>query len=125
MAFIAGAFDHFRDAQAAADEMRHSGLAARDVRVTNNPANPDGVPCASVREEAEAFRGILEKLLSSLLDLDSTPQTRKDRVEEIRRGGVVVSASVSNDDDRSVVRAILYRRRAIELSDCRGGVPIY
>ena len=61
MAFIAGAFDHFRDAQAAADEMRHSGLAARDVRVTNNPANPDGVPCASVREEAEAFRGILWK----------------------------------------------------------------
>src|SRR5215471_17162591 len=63
---ISGAFDAFRDAYAAAQEMRDSGFAENDVRICSSPANPDRTPEGSLAQNAAAALGIVQRLLSSL-----------------------------------------------------------
>ena len=123
--FVAGAFDAFGDANAAAEEMRGCGFVESEVRLTSNPANPDGTPGGSLVDEASAIPGILERFFSSLIDFSGQRCTSRHRTEEIRRGGVVVSVPVASHDERSIARAILYRRRAVELGNVAGGIPIY
>ena len=120
---IAGAFDRFAEAHAAAAEMLDSGFAEDAVCVCSNPDNPDGAPYASLAEEAAAIPGIVERLLASLVEGERL--SSRVRAEEVRRGGVVVSVRIASRDERSIAHAILYRRRAVELARAEGGVPIY
>ena len=122
---ISGAFDAFRDAYAAAQEMRDSGFAENDVRICSSPANPDRTPEGSLAQNAAAALGIVQRLLSSLTGGDGRQASRLVRTEDIRRGGVVVSVRVANDNERSIAKAILSWRRAVEIAYRDGGVPIY
>jgi hypothetical protein len=117
--FVAGGFDQFADANAAAEELRESGLV-EGVRVTTNPANPRGTPGTLLR-----WPGTLEMLIRNLFDLNEKSHVRWQRPEPIRRGSVVVSVPVHDADERSIARAVLHRHRAIELGNVARGVPIY
>jgi len=115
---VAGTFDKFADANAAANELRESGLVDGEVRVTMNPANP-GKP-GSLR-----WPGTLEMLIRNLFDLDEKHHLRRKRTDAIRRRVVVVSVPVHDADERSIARAVLHRHRPLELGNVARGVPIY
>lgn len=117
--FVAGTFDKFADANAAAEELRESGLVEGEVRVTTSPANRRGTP-GTLR-----WPGTLEMLIRNLFDLNEKNDVRWQRTEPIRRGSVVVSVPVHDAGERSIARAVLHRHRALELGNVARGVPVY
>ncbi|HEX9275919.1 MAG TPA: hypothetical protein VGA51_05910 [Casimicrobiaceae bacterium] len=120
-AFIAGTFDKFADACAAAEELRGSGFVGSDVRVTTNAANrEDGVGLVN---GSARWPGTLEMLVRDLFDLDEKHWVQRQRTEPKRRG--VVSVPIHNADEQSIARAVLYRHRAVELHDVAEGVPVH
>ncbi|HEY2967616.1 MAG TPA: hypothetical protein VGK75_04535 [Casimicrobiaceae bacterium] len=115
---VAGTFDKFADANAAANELRESGLVDGEVRVTTNPANPG-------RPETLRWPGTLEMLIRNLFDLDEKQNLRSKRTKAIQRRVVDVSVPVHDADERSIARAVLHRHRALELGNVARGVPVY
>ena len=119
---VAGAFDDFASAQAAAEDLRGSGIG--NVQITTNSKNPDGEPGASLAEEAATVPGIVERVVSSLFNVNELDPVEGRPIDEIRVGGIVVSVTMSVNDDPEVARAILTRHHAVLLGDTQPGVSI-
>ena len=121
---VAGAFDDFASAQAAADDLRGSGIGDGTVQITNNSKNPDGEPGTSLADEAATVPGIVERAGSSLFNVGELDPVEGRPVDEIRVGGIVVSVTMGVSDDPEVARAILTRHHAVLLGDTVPGVSI-
>ena len=119
---VAGAFDDFASAQAAAEDLRGSGIV--NVQITSNSKNPDGEPGTSLADEAAAVPGIVERVVSSLFNVNELEPVEGRPMDEIRVGGIVVSVTISVNDDPEVARAILTRHHAVLLGDINPGVSI-
>ena len=91
---VAGAFDDFASAQAAAEELRGSGIGDGDVQITNNAENPDGEPGTSLADEAATVPGILERVASSVFNVRELDPLEGRPIDEIRVGGIVVSVTM-------------------------------
>jgi len=114
---VAGAFDDFASAQAAAEDLRDSG--GGNVQITNNAKNPDGSPGTTLADEAATVPGIVERVVSSLFNVSQHDPVEGRPIDEIGVGGIVVSVTMGVSDDPAVARAILTRHRAVLL----GGTP--
>ena len=121
---VAGAFDDFASAQAAAEELRGSGIGDGDVQITNNAENPDGEPGTSLADEAATVPGILERVASSVFNVRELDPLEGRPIDEIRVGGIVVSVTMGVSEDPEVARAILTRHHAVLLGDTHLGVSI-
>ena len=119
---VAGAFDDFASAQAAAEDLRGSGFGDGNVQITNNPRNPDGTPGTSLADEAATAPGIVERVVSSLFNVSELDPIEGRPIDEIGVGGIVVSVTMGVSDDPEVARAILTRHRAVLLGDTLPGV---
>ena len=122
---VAGAFDDFASAQAAAEDLRGSGIGDGNVQITNNSKNPDGSPGTSLADEAATVPGIVERVASSLFNVRERDPVEGRPIEEIGVGGIVVSVAMGVGDDPEIARAILARHHAVLLGDTPLGVPIY
>lgn len=118
-AIVAGAFDAFYNARAAADDLLRSGFPLHDVSITSNPANPDGVP-GSIAAEVAALPGICRRLFVSLVGRE-----RIRRHDPVRRGGVVVSVPVAAEAERVLARNILQLHRGLAVEYAGPGAPLY
>ena len=116
---VAGAFDDFANAQAAAEDLRGSGIGDGNVQITNNSKNPDGATGTSLADEAATVPGIVERVVSSLFNVSQHDPVEGRPIDEIGVGGIVVSVTMGVSDDPAVARAILTRHRAVLL----GGTP--
>jgi hypothetical protein len=121
---VAGAFDEFASAQAAAEDLHGSGIGDGNVQITSNSKNPDGTPGTSLTDEAATVPGIVEKVASTLFNIGEHDPVEGRPVDEIGVGGVVVSVTVGVGDDPEVARAILIRHRAVLQADTFPGAPI-
>ena len=122
---VAGAFDDFASAQAAAADLRASGWGDDRVQITNNSKNPDGAPGTSLADEAATVPGIVERVVSSVFNVGELDPIEGRPIDEIGVGGIVVSVTMGERDDPEVARAILERHHAVLLgSDTRPGVSI-
>jgi hypothetical protein len=121
---VAGAFDDFASAQAAAEDLRGSGIGDGNVQITNNSRNPDGEPGTSLADEAATVPGILERAASSLFNVGERDPLEGRPIDEIRVGGIVVSVTMGVGDDPEFARAILKRHSAVLLGDTPPGVSI-
>jgi hypothetical protein len=119
---VAGAFDDFASAQAAAGDLRGSGIG--NVQITTNSKNPDGEPGTSLADEAATLPGIVEKVVSTLFNANERNPVEGQPIDEIRVGGIVVSVTMGVNDNPEVVRAILTRHQAVLLGDTQPGVSI-
>ena len=119
---VAGAFDDFASAQAAAEDLRGSGIG--NVQITTNSKNPDGEPGTSLADEAATVPGIMERVASSLFNVKELDPVEGRPIDEIRVGGIVVSVTMGVNDDPAVARAILTRHHAVLLGETRPGVSI-
>ena len=119
---VAGAFDDFASAQAAAEDLRGSGIG--NVEITTNSKNPDGEPGTSLADEAATVPGIVERVVSSLFNVNELDPVEGRPIDEIRVGGIVVSVAMGVNDDPEVARAILTRHHAVLLGDTQPGVSI-
>ena len=123
---VAGAFDTFSDARAAAADLHRSGgFNPAATRITSNPSNPDGISGVSAIGELIAIPGILERLWANLFDLGDACEARRHFRERVRRGGVVVSLRVADGIERTIALNILTMHRGLEVTLAGGGVPIY
>lgn len=118
---VAGAFDDFASAQAAAKDLRGSGIGDGNVQLTSNSKNPDGTPGTSLADEAATVPGIVEKVVSSLFNVSEHDPIEGRPIDEIGVGGIVVSVTMGVGDDPEVARAILTRHRAVLLGDTPPG----
>ena len=114
---VAGAFDDFASAQAAAEDLRGSGIGDGNVQITNNSKNPDGAPGTSLADEAATVPGIVERVVSSLFNVSELDPVEGRPIDEIGVGGIVVSVTMGVSDDPEVARAILTRHHAVLLGD--------
>jgi len=121
---VAGAFDDFASAQAAAEDLRGSGIGDGNVQITNNSKNPDGAPGTSLADEAATVPGIVERVVSSLFNVSELDPVEGRPIDEIGVGGIVVSVTMGVSDDPEVARAILTRHHAVLLGDTHLGVSI-
>jgi len=119
---VAGAFDDFASAQAAAEDLRGSGIG--NVQITTNSKNPDGEPGTSLAEEAATVPGIVERVVSTLFNVNEHNPVEGRPIDEIRVGGIVVSVTMDVNDNPEVARAILTRHHAVLLGDTQPGVSI-
>lgn len=119
-AMVAGAFDAFGNARAAAEDLLSSGFARRGVSVASNPSNPDGVP-GSIAGEIAAAPGICRRLFASLVAGERSRRVRDD----VRRGGVVVSVPVSGEAERALATNILRLHWGLDVEYAGPGVPLY
>ena len=119
---VAGAFDDFASAQAAAEDLRGSGIG--NVQITTNSKNPDGKPGTSLADEAATLPGIVEKVVSTLFNVNERNPVEGQPIDEIRVGGIVVSVTMGVNDNPQVARAILTRHHAVLLGDTQPGVSI-
>ena len=119
---VAGAFDDFASAQAAAEDLRGSGIG--NVQITTNSKNPDGEPGTSLADEAATLPGIVEKVVSTLFNVNERNPVEGQPIDEIRVGGIVVSVTMGVNDNPEVARAILTRHHAVLLGDTQPGVSI-
>ena len=119
---VAGAFDDFASAQAAAEDLRGSGIS--NVQITTNSKNPDGEPGTSLADEAATLPGIAEKVVSTLFNVNEVNPVEGRPIDEIRVGGIVVSVTMGVNDNPEVARAILTRHHAVLLGDTQPGVSI-
>jgi hypothetical protein len=119
---VAGAFDDFASAQAAAEDLRGSGIG--NVQITTNAKNPDGEPGTSLADEAANVPGIVEKVVSTLFNVNELNPVEGRPIDEIRVGGIVVSVTMGVNDNPEVARAILTRHHAVLLGDTQPGVSI-
>ena len=119
---VAGAFDDFASAQAAAEDLRGSGIG--NVQITTNSKNPDGEPGTSLADEAATVPGIVERVVSTLFNVNERNPVEGQPIDEIRVGGIVVSVTMGVNDNPEVARAILTRHHAVLLGDTQPGVSI-
>ena len=122
---VAGAFDVFANAKAAADDLQHSGFVPEGVQITSNPANPDGMPGSSVVDELRAIPGTLERLLSNLLEVPERRESIRRYRDLVRCGGVLVLVPVTGDGEKVLARNILRMHRGLEVDAVGGGAPLY
>jgi hypothetical protein len=119
---VAGAFDDFASAQAAAEDLRGRGIG--NVQITTNSKNPDGESGTSLAEEAATVPGIVERVVSTLFNVNEHNPVEGRPIDEIRVGGIVVSVTMDVNDNPEVARAILTRHHAVLLGDTQPGVSI-
>jgi len=119
---VAGAFDDFASAQAAAEDLRGGGIGT--VQITTNSKNPDGEPGTSLADEAATLPGIVEKVVSTLFNVNELNPVEGRPIDEIRVGGIVVSVTMGVNDNPEIARAILTRHHAVLLGDTQPGVSI-
>ena len=100
---VAGAFDDFASAQAAAEDLRGSGIG--NVQITTNSTNPDGEPGTSLADEAATLPGIVEKVVSTLFNVNERNPVEGQPIDAIRVGGIVVSVTMGVNDNPEVARA--------------------
>ena len=102
---VAGAFDDFASAQAAAEDLRDSG--GGNVQITNNAKNPDGSPGTTLADEAATVPGIVQRVASTLFNVNEHDPVEGQPVDEIGVGGIVVSVAMGvGDAPRAVTMAI-------------------
>jgi hypothetical protein len=122
---VAGAFDAFANAKAAADDLQDSGFVPEGVQITSNPANPDGMPGSSIVDELGAIPGILERLFSNLLELPEQRESDRRYRDLVRSGGVLVLVPVAGDGEKVLARNILRIHRGFEVDYVAGGASLY
>ena len=122
---VAGAFDVFSHAKAAADDLQASGFAREWVQITSNPRNPDRMPAGSLFAKACAFPIVLEGLLSNLLDFGDEAHSNRAHRDDVIRGGVVVTVPVDGNGERILAENILRMHCGIEIDHQAGGLPLY
>jgi hypothetical protein len=122
---VAGAFDVFANAKAAADDLQHSGFVPEGVQITSNPANPDGMPGSSTVDELRAIPGMLERLFSNLLELREQRESDRRYRDLVRSGGVLVFVPVAGDGEKVLARNILRIHRGFEVDYVAGGASLY
>jgi len=116
---VAGAFDFFAHAKAAADALNANGFADAGVQITSNPRNPDGMPGTSLVDEVAKLHVAAESLFFNLFDIG------EDHRCYVHDGGVVVSVLVESATERIVALNILRMHRGIEIDHASGGIPLY
>ena len=119
---VAGAFDDFASALAAAEDLRGSGIG--NVQITTNSKNPDGEPGTSLANEMATVPGIVERAVSSLFNVNELDPVEGRPIDEVRVGGIAVSVTMGVNDVPEVARAILTRHSAVLLGDTQPGVSI-
>jgi hypothetical protein len=122
---VAGAFDVFAHAKAAARDLQQSGFVGEGVQITSNPANPDGMPGGSVVDEIRAIPGTLERLISNLFEFREQRESDRRYRDLVCRGGVLVVVPVTGDGEKVLARNILSMHRGFEVGDVAGGVALY
>lgn len=104
---VAAAFKDRSAADAAAERLRHSGLAIRSVRVDGAS---DVVNSASIEVDEMAtggFFGNAAKLLDGLFDISPDEQRATDYDELVRRDAAIVTVEVDSRDAAEKVMNLL------------------
>src|SRR5258708_4986060 len=112
MSMIAGAFDVFADAKSAAEDLHANGFLGE---ITSNPCNPDE-DGTSLADEGATLVVALENMFSNLFNLGDDDNSLRARLDRVRSGGVVVSASAEGDRENVLGLNIrrMHRGLAIE-----------
>lgn len=121
-AIVAGVFDAFGNARAAAEDLLSSGFAPQGVRITSNPENPDGT-AGCVAAELAAMPRLWKRLLANLIAAGGERGCR-DR-DRVRCGGVVVSVPVAAEAERVLARNILRLHRGFDVEYVGPGASLY
>ena len=122
---VAGAFDFFAHAKAAADALNANGFADAGVQITSNPRNPDGMPGTSLVDEVAKLPVAAERLFFNLFDIGEDETSARVRSCHVRDGGIVVSVPVECATEKIIALNILRMHRGIEIDHAKGGVPLY
>lgn len=118
---LIAAFDHYAEAEQVKSELLHNGVASGDIQVSasSNPETVDSSRVEVIGEEPDEDATVADKLgsfFSKVFGDDSSKHAGR-YPEAARRGSTVVTVTLADDSQVSMVEQVMERNGAIDIDE--------
>ncbi|CAB3806597.1 YsnF/AvaK domain-containing protein [Pararobbsia alpina] len=122
---IVGVFDSFEEADGAVSRLVQGGLRRDDMEVhANDQLGAAGErtvdadkPAASTASEEVGVFGKVERFFSNMFGSDDRPEEVGHYQEAVRRGGALLTVSVTDEAQVAMVRSALHEAGAVDIDE--------